>query len=56
MSDLSRKFIVSMLFSISFIIAFFVGKLSSNDFLLAGLTMSGIYSMANLMDYFIHKK
>ncbi len=56
MSDLNRKFIISLLFSISFIVAFFIGKLPYKDFLLSGMAMSGIYSLANLIDYFIHKK
>lgn len=56
MNDVSRKFIISVLFSIAFIVAFFLGKFSSEEFILGALGMSGSYSLANLVEHFIQKK
>lgn len=56
MSELSRKFVISILFSIAFIIAFFMEKFTAKEFILGALGLSGTYSIANLIEHFMAKK
>ena len=52
----SRKFILAMLFTVIFTFLIWFGKVSSDDYINAMMTLFGIYSGANVVTKFFSAK